>query len=171
LCACAETQVTDHTVSPVDQPINAARLGRALVVIESALPTDDSEREARAAEASRLVRESLAFVTGRIAEGEPDGDDQLLSLARNNGLDSVLIVRIEDYARRGNLYVALAVPPVSWDTNTSVSLRLKALDARTGAVLADLRRDRVRGGLFTNRTTADLPDEIRATIESLVVKG
>jgi hypothetical protein len=33
------------------------------------------------------------------------------------------------------------------------------------------RADRVRGGLFVNRTTDDMPEEIRAAIQSLVVKG
>ncbi|HXP97958.1 MAG TPA: hypothetical protein VN809_14680 [Telmatospirillum sp.] len=163
--------MTDHAVSPTNSTVDTSRLGQTLLVVESALPGDDAERDVRAAEATRIVRESLAFVTGRFGEGELAGDDQLLGIARANGLDSVLIVRIEDYARHGNLYVALAVPPVSWDADTTVSLRVRALDAKTGAVFADLRRDRVRGGLFVNRTTGDLPEEIRAAIQSLVVKG
>jgi hypothetical protein len=38
-------------------------------------------------------------------------------------------------------------------------------------VLADLRRDRVRGGLFTDRTEADLPDELAVTLRSLIGAG
>jgi hypothetical protein len=169
LAACAQTRVTDHAVSPASLPVDAERLGRTLLVVEPALPGDDQDRDSHAAEATQVIRESLAVLPGRT--GPSGSDESLLALARSSGLDSVLIIRVEEYARRGNLYVALAVPPVSWDTKTTVSLRLRALDARTGEVIADLRRDRVRGGLYTDRTAGDLPDELRETLRSLLAKG
>jgi hypothetical protein len=169
LAACAQTLVTDHAVPLKGQAVEAGRLGRTLLVVELALPGGDKDLEARGAEASQVIRESLPVATGLI--GQPDSDEHLFALARSSRLDSIMIIRVEEYARHGNLYVGLAVPPVSWDSNTTVSLRLRALDARTGAVIADLRRDRVRGGRFTNRTPADLPGELRETLGSLVVKG
>lgn len=164
LAACAETRVTDHAFGPQPSGVGA-RSGRTLLVVETALPASTPDRERRAAEVTRLVREHLAAAATHVAA--PDRDDALLAQARAEGLDTVSVVRVEDYAREGNLYVALAVPPVSWDTRTVVSLRVRMLDARTGATLTDVRRDRTRGGLFTARTEEDLPAELEQALQSL----
>lgn len=161
LCGCARTTVTDHSLAPVDGPMAAAKIGKPLLVVERALPVN---AKSDGAEAERLI--SQAFPGAETAA--PAAEEQLLSQARARGLDSVLMVRVEEYARRGNLYLAVALPPVSWDTSTLISLRVKALDAKTGAVLADLRRDRLRGGLFTLRTPKDLPAELKAMLASLM---
>lgn len=158
LAGCAKTTITDHGLAA--GPVPASRLGRPLLVVETALPA----AETAGAEAARLVRESLPAAVS----ADPDSEDRLLAEARMRGLDSVLTVRIEEYARRGNLYLGVAIPPLSWDTSTLISLRVKALDARTGQVIADVRRDRVRGGLFTLRTPKDLPAEMKAMLASLV---
>lgn len=163
LAACAETRVTDHALGP--QPLAAARSGRTLLVVETALPAASPDRDRRAAEVTRLVREHLAATATHVAT--PDRDDVLLAQARAEGLDTVSVVRVEDYGREGNLYIGLGVPPVSWDTKTVVSLRVRVLDARTGAILTDMRRDRTRGGHFTARTEEDLPAELEQALESL----
>ncbi|MGE5476212.1 MAG: hypothetical protein ACM3Q1_06125 [Bacteroidales bacterium] len=167
LAACAETRVTDRAATQATIPAKLA--GKTLLVVETALPADTPEREARAAEAVALVRQHLAPVTG--GEAAPASDEALAAQARAQGLDSVSVVRVEDYARRGNLYVAIALPPVAWDTRTEVTLRLRVVDARTGATLTDLRRDRVRGGLFTLRKAEDLPAELTETLNSLLPAG
>ncbi|MBX7200920.1 MAG: hypothetical protein K1X51_16230 [Rhodospirillaceae bacterium] len=159
LGACAKTTITDHGLAA--GPLPATKLGKTLLVVEFALP---ATVEANGEEAARLIRESLP-AAGTAA---PDTDERLLARARADALDSVLIVRIEDYLRRGNLYLGVAIPPVSWDTSTLISLRVRALDAKTGAVIADVRRDRVRGGLFTLRRPEDLPAEMKAMLASLV---
>ncbi len=161
LGGCAKTTVTDHSLQAVAAPVQAAKLGKTLLVVETALPATAA---AAAVEAARLVRESLPAT----ATAGPDREERLLVQARAQGLDSVLMVRIEDYARRGNLYLGVAVPPVSWDTSTLISLRVKVLDAKTGEVIADLRRDRLRGGLYTLRSPKDLPAEMKAMLASLV---
>lgn len=167
--ACAQTRVTDHAVTPEATSVAADRIGRTLLVVETALPADMPERQARAAEVAGMIRGQLAALTGEIAA--PDRDEALLAQARAKGLDTVSVVRVEDYVRNGNLYLAVAVPPVSWDTATTVSLRLRVLDARSGNLVADLRRDRVRGGMFTLRSAEDLPDELHQTLRSLIVQG
>lgn len=169
MAACAETRVTDHAAPSTAKSANSESLGRTLRVVETAFPENLPDRAELAAEAIQLTRSTLASVPGE--DAQPDSEANLLALARAKGLDSVLVVRIEDYARRGNLYVSVAVPPVSWDTNTTISIRLRALETRTGTVIADVRRDRVRGGLFTTRTKADLPDEMKEILKSLVVVG
>ncbi len=169
LAACAETRVTDRAVSSASRSVSAERLGRALLVVEAALPGDSPDRDVRAAEAVRHVWQALDFASGEVTESA--SEEQLLAHARDGGLDSVLIVRVEDYARLGNLRIGFSLPPVSWETNTVVSLRLRVLDVRTGAVVTDLRRDRVRGGLFSYRTVEDIPGELREVLRTLVVAG
>lgn len=163
LGACAETRVSDRP--PVAMPTTAATPNRTLLVVETALPADTPERDTRAAEVVELTRSHLAPRMGAVAT--PASDEVLAAEARHKGLESVSVVRIEDYARRGNLHVALALPPVSWDTRTEISVRLRVIDARTGTTTGELRRDRVRGGLFTLRSPKDLPSELTETLDSL----
>lgn len=167
LAACAETTVTDYAPLFSATSVDQAHLGRALLVVETATPQDDPERDRLAAEGDEVVRRTLAQVTAAVAS--PDNEERLLGQARASSLDSVLIVRIEGYARRGHLAVGIAVPPVIWDTQTVVSLRVRAIDVRTGTVIADLRRDRVRGGLFTLRSRADLPSELEDALGSVLM--
>lgn len=167
--SCTRTTVTDHAAMPNSQVLRADRLGRALLVIETALPSGEgAEVEQRAAEAVRTLRETLSFLPTR--PGAAAAETELLRRAAAAGLDSVLAIRVEDYRRTGELHLGLAVPPVSWETRTVVSVRLRAVDARTGEVIADLRRDRVRGGLYTHRTADDLPGELAETLRSLVAE-
>ncbi len=164
LGACAKTTITDHVLA-AKPPVDAARLGRSLLVVETALPDAQGKGASPgSAEAIRLIRESFAAA----GTAEADSEERLLAKARAEGFDSLVLVRIEDYVRRGDLYVGIALPPVSWRTATLISLRLKALDTKTGAVIADLRRDRTRGGLYTLRSSRDLPAEMKALIQSLV---
>jgi len=169
LAACAETRVTDHALSSELTAVSHQRLGRTLLVIEVALPADQPERAVRLEEVSALIRTQLAPVTAAVVPSGPD--NALLAQARGLGLDTVTVVRVEDYVRRGNLYLSLALPPVSWDTATTVSLRLRVLDVHSSTVIADLRRDRVRGGLFTLRSADDLPEELQQALRSLMVEG
>lgn len=163
LSACAETRTSDRATAAM--PAVTATPNRTLLVVETALPADTPERDTRAAEATEVTHRHLAARMGAVAES--GGDDTLAAEARSKGLDSVSVVRIEDYARRGNVYVALALPPVSWDTKTEISVRLRVIDARSGATTRELRRDRVRGGRFTLRSPQDLPGELRETLDSL----
>jgi hypothetical protein len=160
LAACAETRISDHTT---ESPRPAA-LDRTLLVVETALPADTPDLESRTAEAQAVVHALLDHRVGGMAAMAPDA--ALSTEARARGLGSVSVVRIEDYARRGNLYVALALPPVSWDTRTDISVRLRVIDAQSGTA-SEMRRDRTRGGLFSLRSPADLAPELAATLESL----
>jgi len=173
LGACAETSVTDHlvvpsTLSAEQSPLHLTQLGRALVTIETALPEDAWDRDKRIVEAEKMVVAALAPITGQLVPA--DSEAALLAKARAAGLDSVIIIRVEDYERYGHLTIGIDLPPLKWDTNTTVSLRVRALDAHDGKVLADLRRDRVRGGLFTRRTAEDLPQEMNELLLSLIAK-
>lgn len=161
LTACAETRVTDRAAAPTPPQ----SLGSTLLVVETALPADTPERERRAAEAERLAGEFLSARVGGTTAPAPDA--ALAAEARARGLSSVSVVRIEDYARRGNLHVALAVPPVSWDTRTEVTTRLRVIDVASGTTASELRRDRTRGGLFALRSPDDLPGELAAMLDSL----
>lgn len=164
LAACAETRISDHsTESPRPAPLE-----RTLLVVETALPADTPDLEHRTAEAEATVHALLDHRVGGVAAMAPDAE--LSAEAQRRGLASVSVIRVEDYARRGNLYVALAVPPVSWDTRTDVSVRLRVIDAQ-GGTATELRRDRTRGGLFTLRAPADLPEELGKTLETLFAAG
>ena len=181
---CAETKVEDHAAlaSANAGPVaSAAKLGRVLVVEEAALPADLPDRARRQAEAERAVWKAVsalslldtipaATVLGiSPAAGWASLDDaSLLAAGRRAGADTVMILRVEQYARSGNLYLAIALPPVWWDSKTSVSLRLRLLDVQSGKVLADLRRDRERGGTYVDRTADELPDELEASLRSLI---
>lgn len=165
LTACAETRISDRAAVPTAPQSLAA----TLLVVETALPADTPERDRRAAEAERLTGKLLSARVG--ATTAPAADAALAAEARARGLSSVSVVRIEDYARRGNLYVAVAVPPVSWDTRTEVSVRLRVIDAASGTTASELRRDRTRGGLFTLRSPDDLPGELAAMLDSLFAAG
>ena len=181
---CAETKVEDHAAlaSANAGPVaSAAKLGRVLVVEEAALPADLPDRARHQAEAEQAVWKAVsalslpdaipaATVLGvRPAAGWASLDDAtLLAAGRRAGADTVMILRVEQYARSGNLYLAIALPPVWWDSKTSVSLRLRLLDVQSGKVLADLRRDRERGGTYVDRAADELPDELVASLRSLI---
>ena len=181
---CAETKVEDHaTLAAANAaPVAAAaKLGRVLVVEEAALPADLPDRSRHQAEAERAVWKAVtalsltdaipaATVLGiRPAAGWASLDDaSLLAAGRRAGADTMMTLRVEEYACSGNLYLAIALPTVWWDSKTSVSLRLRLLDVRSGKVLADLRRDRERGGTYVDRTPDELPDELKASLRSLI---
>ena len=181
---CAETKVEDHAALAATNaaPVaSAAKLGRVLVVEEAALPADLPDRARHQAEAERAVWKAMtalsltdaipaATVLGiRPRAGWASLDDaSLLAAGRRARADTVMILRVEEYARSGNLYLAIALPPVWWGSKTSVSLRLRLLDVRSGKVLADLRRDRERGGTYVDRAADELPDELVASLRSLI---
>lgn len=179
LTGCSSVRTQDAVaVGPAaaDVPVIEARsLGRVLLVpIVSASP-------AGPVASADMVREALATLPpGSVVTPEsllgpaPAGgwatvdEGRLLAAARGAGLSSVMIVRVDDYARHGSLAIAVAVPPVSWDTKTAVGVHLRVLDAATGTVRADVRRVRENGGLYTLRTADDLPQELTAVVASLV---
>lgn len=179
LAGCSSVRTQDSVaVGPIaaDVPVIEARsLGRVLLVpIVSASPAGpvasaDTVREALSTlpPGSIMTPESLLGPTPAGGWATVD-EGRLLAAARGAGLSSVMIVRVDDYVRRGTLSVAVAVPPVSWDTKTAVGVHLRVLDAATGAVRADVRRVRENGGLYTLRTADDLPQELNAAVASLV---
>lgn len=179
LAGCSSVRTQDAVaVGPAatDVPVIEARsLGRVLLVpiisASSAGPvaSADTVREALATLPPGSVVTPESLLGPAPAGGWATVDEgRLLAAARGAGLSSVMIVRVDDYARRGTLSVAVAVPPVSWDTKTAVGVHLRILDAATGAVRTDVRRVRENGGLYTLRTAEDLPGELTAVVASLV---
>jgi hypothetical protein len=169
LGGCAETQVTNHTPQSERISLPIERLGHTLLVVENALPHGDHEAWDQTADLTTLISGYLGQAVGGSTTTHSDAD--LLSQARAQGLDSVTIVRIEEYARHGTLSVNIALPPVSWETHTLVSLRLRVLDVKTGHTEIDLRQDRKNGGPMTLRSRQDLPKELQESLSSLVIKA
>lgn len=164
VAACAETRISDRAT----QPVQPRTLEHTLLVVETALPADTPDLAQRTAEVGTAVHALLDHRVGGTADTAPDA--ALAAEARTRGLNSVSVVRIEDYARRGTLSLGVALPPLSWDTRTDVSVRLRVIDAATGTA-TEMRRDRTRGGLYTLRSPQDLPEELAATLASLFTPG
>ncbi|MBP2310940.1 hypothetical protein [Azospirillum soli] len=190
LAGCAETRMTDRVAvggvpsssPPLLNPVvQAVDLGRTLLVPITGFRSGDPDQVRREAEVERVVRETVAglpirqtvtpdTLLGAPPEGGWAGIDEgrLVAAARAAGLDTVLILRVDDYARTGAITVALAVPPVTWETETKVAVQVRLLDVRSGTVRTDLRRLRERGGLFALRGHDELPAELSATVRSLI---
>lgn len=184
LANCSETRVEDHAAVPAPGSgapvISAARLGRVLILQQVALPVGIPNRARHEAEAEKAVWETIAalpiphVIPATVLGPRPTAgwssldDAELLAAARRVDADTVMMLTVEEYARSGHLFIAIALPPVWWDSKTSVSLRLRLLDVRSGVVLADLRRDRESGGTYVDRTPAQLPGELEASLRSLI---
>jgi len=167
LAGCVDTTIADHamTTPPTDASANtnANANAKTLLVIETALGTDDPAANVHAAQASREI---VAEMPGAILAA-PAPEAALLASARAQGCARIVVLRVEDYAVHGAVRVGLALPPLSWESYAVVSLRWRALDATTGEVLADLRRDRRSGGAFALGREARLPQELSAVVQGL----
>ena len=161
LASCSHTSIDEHVGPGSSKTISPAQLGHVLLVIETALPTPSFTEQA-----SQCVREAVAFLPH--SEANSDTESHLLQIAQSQHLNSVLIIRAEDYQFDNNFGIYLSLLPIRWTAQTAVSIRIKALDAKSGTVLADLRKDRVTETTYKNLFTEERSEEMKALIASIL---
>lgn len=135
-----------------------APLGVVAVLPETAWRFDQKERAKREAMIERAIAKAFADLPcGSLAPPggvEPlavwsiHSEQALLASLANRGIDSAVIVRVEELTPRLAITFSL---PFLWGSSSEADFRIRALDTRHATVLADFRVKRVVGGFFQLR--------------------
>jgi hypothetical protein len=152
-CAATSTRGVDH----VSWQVAPDELGRVAVLFdldEAGPETSRAEKETEIEGIIRSTFESMSastIIDGRTLVEALGGvpwthasDHELITAARDLGIDAIALVRIERYLGTLSIYL---LPP-GWSAHTQVSYRLRALDVASGRLLADLHRHRSTGGFL-----------------------
>ncbi len=150
-------------------------LGTIAVLPEMAWRTDQKEPEKRQEMALEEIRHAFEEIPcGRLAtsagiRGVAKWSDwpesKLLKNLSGDGIDTVIVVRIEELTPR--VFVTYSLPFL-WGSTSEADIRIRALSVKTGAVLADTRVKRSTGGPFHLRPAAWAGDELYVALKEIM---
>ena len=94
-------------------------------------------------------------------------ESKLLKQFSNEGVDTIILLRIEELTPR--IYVTFSLP-VLWGGSNEADFRIRALSVKTGDVLTDMRVKRSTGGPFNIRPAEWCRAELNAALHEIIGK-
>lgn len=150
-------------------------LGYVAILPEAAWREDQKEPKKREQMALEEIEQSFQKIScGRLSfpGGVRDfsgwsnkSESKLLKEFESEGVDTIILIRIEELSPRFFITFSL---PFLWAGTSEVDFRIRALSVKTGAVLADMRIKRSRGGPFNIRPAEWARLELSAALESFI---
>lgn len=152
-----------------------ASLGHIAVLPEMAWRDDQKEPEKRQQMAlAEIEKAFLEIPCGSLTppggirgvaewSGKPESD--LLQTFSREGVDTIILVRIEELSPRVYLTYSL---PFLWGSTSEADFRIRALSVKSGAVLADVRVKRSTGGPFHLRPAEWAGVELYAALKKIL---
>jgi hypothetical protein len=150
-------------------------LGKIAVLPEVAWRQDQKEPEKRELMALEVIERSFqGIVCGSISK--PGGirefsswsskpESELLKQFAEEGIDTIIIIRIEELTPRLQITYSL---PILWVGSNEADFRLRVLSVKTGAVLNDMRVKRLTGGPFNIRPAEWSRAEFEAALDKII---
>jgi hypothetical protein len=176
LAGCATTTV--ETTGPgANAPLcqSSDRQLSALVLWGAAWRADQKEASLRESVAdrgiSRFFSEATCFTTSVVLKtvaGKPalaltDEEAQRVAASHQPALERIAAIRVRELGP----VVQLFGSPAIVDGGTEVVLEIRVLDARTGAIAADLRSHWKNGGPLVLKGTKTLEEDIRSALRAV----
>jgi hypothetical protein len=150
-------------------------LGYTAVLPEAAWRKDQKEpqkREQMALEEIKNVFQNLSCGNlnppGGVREfsnwsGKPESE--LLKQFKKKGIDTIIILRIEELTPR--IFFTLSLP-VLWGGSNEADFRIRTLSVKSGKVLNDMRVKRSTGGPFNIRPAKWSGEELNAALHDII---
>jgi hypothetical protein len=150
-------------------------LGHVAILPEMAWRNDQKEPEKREQmaleEIERAFREipcgSIAAPGGirQVSDWSGRPESELVSKFSEEGVDTVILVRIEELTPR--IFVTYSLPFL-WAGSSEADFRIRTLSVQSGSVLADMRVKRSTGGPFNLRPAEWAGTELNAALRAII---
>lgn len=150
-------------------------LGYVAILPETAWRADQKEPDKREQmaleEIGRAFREipcgSIAAPGGirEISNWSSMSESELLSQFFQEGVDTIILVRIEELTPR--IFITYSLPFL-WASSSEADFRIRALSVQSATVLADMRVKRSTGGLFNIRPAEWARSELNAAMMEIM---
>lgn len=177
LAGCTATTIRTYQATGQGSICNEDNLGTVTVLPEAAWRTDQKEPEKREVMALAEIKSVFqSFPCGRVSEsgGVRDFADwssipeaELLNRFASEGVDTIIIIRVEELTP--NLDITFSLPFL-WSGSNEADFRIRVLSTKTGAVLNDMRINRMTGGAFNIRPAEWSGAELNAALSKIVGK-
>jgi hypothetical protein len=173
----AATSMSIYKASGSEKICTSAHLGKVVVLPESAWRSDQKEPEKREEMALEEIKKAFSsFPCGDISK-EHDirefsnwsdrPEPELLNLFSGDGVDTIILIRIEELTPRINITFSL---PFLWGGSNEADFRIRVLSTKTGAVLNDMRIKRITGGPFNIRPAEWSRFELNSALKEVIDK-
>ncbi len=172
---CATTTISKYQAVGESTICNGNNLGSIAVLPETAWRPDQKEPELRSMMALEAITKSFQIIpcgnvskSGGIKEfsnWSSRPESELLTRFSAEGVDTLIIIRIEELTPRLNFTFSL---PFLWGGTNEADFRVRVISVKTGAILNDMRVKQVTGGPFNVRpaewSRADLNSALHKVI-------
>ena len=176
-CATTSTKIYQISEKTVICGRNSDNFGYTAVLPEAAWRNDQKEPAKRELMALEEIKKAFDnFPCGSLsapggvrefAKWSRKSESELLKDFSNEGVDTIILLRIEEFTPR--LYLTLSLP-VLWGGSSEADFRIRMLSVKTGKVLVDMRVLRSTGGPFNIRPAEWARDELKAALHSIIWK-
>jgi len=176
-CATTSTKIYQISEKTVICGRNSDNFGYTAVLPEAAWRNDQKEPAKRELMALEEIKKAFDnFPCGsfsapggvrEFAKWSRKSESELLKDFSNEGVDTIILLRIEEFTPR--LYLTLSLP-VLWGGSSEADFRIRMLSVKTGKVLVDMRVLRSTGGPFNIRPAQWARDELRAALQDIIWK-
>ena len=176
-CATTSTKIYRTSVKPTICNGKNGGLGYVAVLPETAWRDDQKEPAKRDLMAFEEVKNAFddlpcgdLSAPGGIREfsnWSNKSESELLSAFSNQGVDTVILIRIEELTPY--LYFTFSLP-ILWGGLNEADFHIRTLSVKTGDVLTDMRVRRSTGGPFHIRPAEWSRDELKAALREIIWK-
>lgn len=173
---CATTKIVTHTAGakpPLCQAQEASQT--ALILWGAVWRENQKETELREEMASRAIAgffktsHCYSAVTvlkapdGRDAVGLSDVEAMKFAASSGSHYDKIVVLRVEELGP----FIIIHPSPVLWEGGTEVALRVRALNANTSALEADISIHWKESGAFVLKGTKTLEQDLQSALGSI----
>jgi len=174
MSGCAVTTMHTYQAAGKRTICDGTDLGKIAVLPEAAWRHDQKEPGKRKLMALEEIENSFKEMAcgsisapGGIREfsswsSEPES--QLLKQFHEEGVDTIIIIRIEELTPRLQITFSL---PFLWAGSNEADFRIRVLSVKTGEVLNDMRVKRLTGGPFNIRPAEWSRIELNAALDEI----
>jgi hypothetical protein len=172
---CAATTMHTYQAAGNRTICEGDSLGKIAVLPEVAWRQDQKEPEKRELMAREVIERSFQGITcGSISK--PGGvrevsnwssrpESELLKLFAEEGIDTIITIRIEELTPRLQITYSL---PILWVGTNEADFQIRAVAVKTGAVLNDMRVKQLTGGPFNIRPAEWSGVELESALDKII---
>ena len=176
-CATTSTKIYQMSEKTAICSGNSNYYGYIAVLPEAAWRDDQKEPAERELMALEEIKKAFDnFPCGNLsapggvrdfAKWSRKSETELLKYFSNEGVDTLILLRIEELTPR--LYFTFSLP-IFWGGSNEADFRIRMLSVKTGEVFVDMRVIRSTGGPFNIRPAEWARDELQAALHNIIWK-
>ena len=176
-CATTSTKIYQMSEKTAICSGNSNNYGYIAILPEAAWRDDQKEPAERELMALEEIKKAFDnFPCGNLsapggvrdfAKWSRKSETELLKYFSNEGVDTIILLRIEELTPR--LYFTFSLP-IFWGGSNEADFRIRMLSVKTGEVFVDMRVIRSTGGPFNIRPAEWARDELQAALHNIIWK-